>query len=318
MGMFGTEAILGPLGPFERAAVALLIVVVVAGIAFYLYRLIARPALGGALRGKQARLAITDVASIDQRRKLILVRRDDVEHLVMIGGPADIVVETDIRRNAPARPLHTAARETAGGAQNKVSALRDAAKSLTANVWPSNPEKQPAPKKPIQAPAADRANPTVTRPSSPPVAPLPNRAASAVSPSSDPEFAEAKPPPAGSESTVRATGSAAHSSVRLGTTGTDPATSAPASGEERIAPSSVDRPRTDATAGLVSSSAEVPLRPDRVDNENRSQQHTERDRRTAATAQATAHNPQTSEARSAPSSVVEEMDALLREMSTGR
>jgi flagellar protein FliO/FliZ len=37
---------------------------------------------------------VVETATVDQRRKLVLVRRDDVEHLVMIGGPVDMVVET--------------------------------------------------------------------------------------------------------------------------------------------------------------------------------------------------------------------------------
>jgi hypothetical protein len=55
---------------------------------------------GGALRGRQPRLAVVDYASVDGRRRLILVRRDNVEHLVMIGGPTDIVVEPNIVRAA--------------------------------------------------------------------------------------------------------------------------------------------------------------------------------------------------------------------------
>jgi len=55
--------------------------------------------LGGAgLRGRQPRLAVIDHASVDGRRRLILVRRDNVEHLLMIGGPTDIVVEPNIVR----------------------------------------------------------------------------------------------------------------------------------------------------------------------------------------------------------------------------
>jgi hypothetical protein len=34
---------------------------------------------------------------------LILVRRDNIEHLVLIGGPTDVVVEANIVRAAPAR-----------------------------------------------------------------------------------------------------------------------------------------------------------------------------------------------------------------------
>ena len=34
---------------------------------------------------------------VDQKRKLLLIRRDDVEHLIVIGGPVDMVVETGIK-----------------------------------------------------------------------------------------------------------------------------------------------------------------------------------------------------------------------------
>ncbi|HEV7247674.1 MAG TPA: hypothetical protein VGN93_11900 [Shinella sp.] len=47
-------------------------------------------------RNRTPRLAVLDAAAIDTRRRLVLVRRDDVEHLLMIGGPTDIVVETRI------------------------------------------------------------------------------------------------------------------------------------------------------------------------------------------------------------------------------
>ena len=40
---------------------------------------------------------MVETASVDQKRKLLLVRRDDVEHLVMIGGPVDMVIETGIK-----------------------------------------------------------------------------------------------------------------------------------------------------------------------------------------------------------------------------
>lgn len=44
----------------------------------------------------EKRLEVSDHASVDGRRRLILVRRDNVEHLIMIGGPVDIVIETGI------------------------------------------------------------------------------------------------------------------------------------------------------------------------------------------------------------------------------
>lgn len=50
----------------------------------------------GFLRGRDRRLAVVETASVDARRKLILLRRDDVEHLLMTGGPVDVLIETGI------------------------------------------------------------------------------------------------------------------------------------------------------------------------------------------------------------------------------
>ncbi|MCF6368449.1 flagellar biosynthetic protein FliO [Rhizobium halophilum] len=47
-------------------------------------------------RNRQPRLQVLDAAAVDTRRRLVLVRRDDVEHLIMIGGPTDIVIEAGI------------------------------------------------------------------------------------------------------------------------------------------------------------------------------------------------------------------------------
>lgn len=53
-------------------------------------------------KNRQPRLAVLDAAAVDTRRRLVLVRRDDVEHLIMIGGPTDIVIESRIGAGAPA------------------------------------------------------------------------------------------------------------------------------------------------------------------------------------------------------------------------
>jgi hypothetical protein len=47
-------------------------------------------------RNRQPRLQVLDATAVDARRRLVLVRRDNVEHLIMIGGPTDIVVESGI------------------------------------------------------------------------------------------------------------------------------------------------------------------------------------------------------------------------------
>ena len=44
------------------------------------------------------RIEILETTIIDADRKLVLMRCDDIEHLVMVGGPADVVVENDVRK----------------------------------------------------------------------------------------------------------------------------------------------------------------------------------------------------------------------------
>jgi flagellar protein FliO/FliZ len=47
----------------------------------------------GFLRPRDRRLGVVETASVDRRRKLVLIRRDDVEHLIITGGPVDMVVD---------------------------------------------------------------------------------------------------------------------------------------------------------------------------------------------------------------------------------
>src|SRR5262245_56346329 len=60
-------------------------------------------------RTRKTRLAVMDATAVDSHRRLVLVRRDDVEHLLLIGGPTDVVVEQDIRLHVQTRrPAHQA------------------------------------------------------------------------------------------------------------------------------------------------------------------------------------------------------------------
>jgi hypothetical protein len=47
-------------------------------------------------QGKTKRVGLVESTSLDGRRRLVLVRRDNVEHLIMTGGPVDVVIETGI------------------------------------------------------------------------------------------------------------------------------------------------------------------------------------------------------------------------------
>ncbi|NNM71640.1 hypothetical protein HJG44_04410 [Enterovirga sp. DB1703] len=81
-----------------------------------LFALVLRRLTGGRLtlandrgRARQPRLGIVDVYDLDRQRQLILLRRDNVEHLLLVGGPNDVVVETNIVRVAGARLPNVAA-----------------------------------------------------------------------------------------------------------------------------------------------------------------------------------------------------------------
>jgi len=83
---------------------AFIAVLALIGVAAWLVRRFASNRLGAnTQRGRMPRLAVIDAAAVDGRRRLVLVRRDNVEHLLMIGGPTDIVVEPNIVRAAPSR-----------------------------------------------------------------------------------------------------------------------------------------------------------------------------------------------------------------------
>lgn len=47
-------------------------------------------------RGRSRRLNVVDSVAIDARRRLLIVRRDDVEHLILTGGTNDLLVEANI------------------------------------------------------------------------------------------------------------------------------------------------------------------------------------------------------------------------------
>jgi len=50
-------------------------------------------------RGRAPRLGVTEYFNLDrQGRRLVMVRRDNVEHLVLIGGPNDVLIEANIVR----------------------------------------------------------------------------------------------------------------------------------------------------------------------------------------------------------------------------
>ncbi|MCW5698015.1 MAG: flagellar biosynthetic protein FliO, partial [Bauldia sp.] len=65
-------------------------------------------------RSRAPRLGVVDAMPIDSRRRLVLVRRDNVEHLLLIGGGADLVIEQAIQRSVTAAQRGRQAQPPAG------------------------------------------------------------------------------------------------------------------------------------------------------------------------------------------------------------
>jgi hypothetical protein len=136
---------------------AFLAVLAMIGAAAWLVRRFAGNRLGAhAKSGRMPRLAVIDAAAVDGRRRLVLVRRDNVEHLLMIGGPSDIVVEQNIVRANPARE---AARPGLGIEPR-----------LNPTDWEADAAEQPEPQLPELAPRPSRPSfaDEARRPAAPP------------------------------------------------------------------------------------------------------------------------------------------------------
>jgi Flagellar biosynthesis protein, FliO len=107
-------------------------------------------------RNRKTRLAVMDATAVDSHRRLVLVRRDDVEHLLLIGGPTDVVVEQDIR-------LHVQHRRPA----QQVDAAQDQVLPRVAERSRPTEVPQPAPHRTAPAQVAPTAQPQRSEPVQP-------------------------------------------------------------------------------------------------------------------------------------------------------
>jgi Flagellar biosynthesis protein, FliO len=166
-------------------------------------------------RNRKTRLAVMDAAPVDSQRRLVLVRRDDVEHLILIGGPTDVVVERDIRllpaarRPAGAEPADSVQRPRPAdipgqprperppqAARPEPRASQPLAPAGLPKANPAPPAQVAAPRMPpASMPAAAQANASTPRP---PTAPAANTAPASTVPSPATPASAAKPvnPPA--------------------------------------------------------------------------------------------------------------------------
>jgi flagellar protein FliO/FliZ len=141
-----------------RYVIAFIAIIAIMAGAFYLLRRFGAGALAsGSVRGRQPRLAVIDTASVDTRRSLVLIRRDNVEHLIMIGGPTDVVIEPNIVRATAAASAREAAPPRAADMLPRAVPLAES------GMWPAQSEPIPraraaAPLAPPPAPQPDEAD----------------------------------------------------------------------------------------------------------------------------------------------------------------
>ncbi len=149
---------------------AFIAILAVFGAGVFLIRRFATNRLGAnPNRGRMPRLAVIDAAAVDGRRRLVLVRRDNVEHLLMIGGPSDIVVEPNIVRAMPGRDQMAARPAIAGEAPPRVAPLPDANWSDSDNAR-GDMFDHPEPHMPEPRPQRPAFADEVRRPGPPPLA----------------------------------------------------------------------------------------------------------------------------------------------------
>ncbi|MEQ1944497.1 hypothetical protein ABMA32_18935 [Mesorhizobium sp. VNQ89] len=132
-------------------------------------------------RNRKTRLAVMDATAVDSHRRLVLVRRDDIEHLLLIGGPTDVVVEREIRVSGGRRTQSVFGDESEfDGQQAQMPGLPP---------LPTVPQTPPAPRQ--RAPESIQSAPPPARAAPPQPARQPDR----PQPARVPERAPAPPRP---------------------------------------------------------------------------------------------------------------------------
>jgi len=124
------------------SALALGVVLVLIVLGVWALKLVTRGTTTGIARGRNRRLSIVDQVQVDPRRQLLIIRRDNVEHLILTGGPQDVVVETGIPVEQPPMAARRPAEQLAAAAPAPLS--KPEIEKLRAFVRPGTARKSPS------------------------------------------------------------------------------------------------------------------------------------------------------------------------------
>jgi flagellar biogenesis protein FliO len=213
-------------------------------------------------RNRQPRLQVLDAAAVDTRRRIVLVRRDNVEHLVMIGGPTDIVIESGIVDERPylsARPIEPQA----------LAEQQDLPQPVAQPALSATEPTAPAIASPAMASPAIVANGAAEAPAKRPVAPETPRPA-AVSPLVNPQLAptpvveqrrQQASPMRGPEPTVENGVTAAPIAAVAGAAAAPAAAATTTTRPETASPVRVQAPAVETAARPVPPAEQSPVQP---------------------------------------------------------
>ncbi len=142
------------------ASIGIALIIVFLLISF-LFRILNAFRAGGFNGKRQNRLGITQAIALEGKRRIVLVRRDDVEHLIMIGGENDLVIEKNIEGKVP-KPLPNKKEVT----EKKQAVITNNDEQTLVKKKPLNNKTDNVPVT-ISEPALERKRKTVSNPQTP-------------------------------------------------------------------------------------------------------------------------------------------------------
>jgi flagellar biogenesis protein FliO len=97
------------------------------------------------------RLGVVNTMAVDNKRQLVIVRRDNKEHLIMIGGPNDVVIETGIDPEDAVTLAQTTAPRGKAVAETNIAKPEPKVETKTTPVaaTTATPIRQPVPNRPM-------------------------------------------------------------------------------------------------------------------------------------------------------------------------
>lgn len=83
---------------YARFVMALMLVLAMIFVVMWLLKRVGMAGVAaGGPKSRRRRLSVVEAVALDTRRRLVLVRRDGVEHLLLLGVSGDLVVESGIK-----------------------------------------------------------------------------------------------------------------------------------------------------------------------------------------------------------------------------